>query len=273
VVLLVELYTPFELCGYELFYDELRIGLRYLDVPFNFEVEVELINDAQFDSSSKYYHVYDFKELFSNYGDRQKEIEAIKDKVRDALNQDGKAFKHSLKENLLFKIQVQRKAKGQERKVSVTGGSHSYSSGLYFDLAPCNARQYYSKVYDKLNKGQLCVQGESDAIKVFYICTNEFIVRDGYELVKNEGEGYYSRQFYEKQRECFEQYVDPSKVDLIFPVIAGVDDGFYVGSSLFNPGDLDTSELWTNPPAPDLPEMDSNALDVFLNWYENQFRE
>ena len=123
--LLCELYSPIELYGYQIFYEELRLGIKCLDAPFGFRVDISLVNNYPFGDPSRYYFPYRIRELYADGKHRKSKVEEILHKIKEKCKDESGEVLCEISDHLQLRVEVEKKKDTEDRLVVIGQGTHS----------------------------------------------------------------------------------------------------------------------------------------------------
>lgn len=233
--LLIELYSPIELYGYNEFFDDLRESLTYLNVDYDFDIKIN-IKIREKDRLDQTFYSYPYEIYSEYYKDDKTRISKIDEilKLFDShVRKQEYKFDVQITKNVSLEFEIQLFKAKTHRLIVVNEPVNSVRSSVYFESAPCNAKGFYRKVFTKIRDNQLSQKGYPSATKVFFIDFTH--IKDGYDLLKERD---YIGKFYGSISRCLESEIRNSSIDLVFPIIAGIDSDFVLGKCIYNPKNL-----------------------------------
>lgn len=154
----VEVYSPRDWGGLDDFQDELRLGIRYLDIPwdFRFKIRTELLE--KFDSDGKLLHFdpWQFSDAFENPRQRLAKIVPILSDIQTSLTgsrENRTIWRADENHNILTEIQIEKIRESQHHLPCREGFELSISQGGYAPEGMFD-QVIERRVLKKIKKGQ-----------------------------------------------------------------------------------------------------------------------
>lgn len=240
--MLIELYSPLELYGFEKFFNELQTAIKYFPNNLGFNCIMEIKFDKKEDEWIKRAIIpSELNDKYSNDKLRHKEIDNIVDSILN--NSDGKQRKRKYYLTDDIYISTSIKFKGNCNNRWITYSSPSYDSLRDYVSIQKNSKGFYKKLLHKIKSGQLNKKEYPSVLKVLFV---DFSHSMGSEvLVEGMGEDFLSKIFYENLSQRLKEDASVKNVDLLFPIICGMNDNFVIGKCVFNPKNINIQNVFS----------------------------
>lgn len=227
--LLIELYSPIELYGFEIFLRELQTSIKYFHKELGFNCSLEIKTKAN-EWSHRNYLPYELYYIYKNDKYRRNIIERIVEDIFSCFNKGTLKKEYLLTANVYINTEIKFNNNYNNRFISIS--TPSYDSVISYMNLNKQSKGFYQKLLKKIKYGQFKSEKYSTALKTLFV---DFSHSMGSEvLVEGLEEDFLSKTFYSNIRENLNKDILPKDVDLIYPVLCNFNNNFFIGNCIYN---------------------------------------
>ena len=239
--ILVELYSPIELYGFDIFLRELNIALLYSPIQIGFDIYIQIKskrNDFEWIKDPAI--PFEINEKYSNDKLREECINAITSTLLVCSEITETKRDYFLTNDVYIHVEIKLLENPAIRKYCLA--TPSYDSVRHFMNLENSSSGFYKKLLTKINQCQLLLDTANESIKILLIDFESSMGSDV--LVEGMRQDFLSKTFYEGISKILANDVSPEKVDLIFPVLSRMRDKYVMGNCIYNSKNIDVSKIF-----------------------------
>lgn len=242
--LLIELYSPKELFGFNIFLNELQTAIKYYpgDFGFNCIYDFKSLNVGN-DLLENTLLPFKLNSIFSNDRNRRDMTKKITETIFDNIAKQNFSNTIEIAKNITISFKIIFNDDYDNRSITyTTPGYNSVIKFMNLDSTEYKTKGFYKKLLTKINKGQLNIDLTQSVLKILFI---DFTYSMGSDvLVEGIGKDFLSETFYNNFSKCLRNDVSEKKLNLIIPVVFKKNNNLFIGNPVFNPLNMDISEIF-----------------------------